>query len=132
MEIEARKADVGRSGEDFVLDFERERLITAGRDNLADRIEHVSLTEGDGAGFDIRSFELDGTDRLIEVKATTYGKHTPFFVTRNEVRVSRHEEKRFHLYRVFRLRRDPRLYTVGGAIEDGFRLEGTLFEAKPR
>jgi len=54
-----------------------------GNDKLAERIEHIALTEGDGIGYDIRSFERDGSDRFIEVKTTAYGKQTPFFVSRN-------------------------------------------------
>lgn len=130
LELEARNASLGRAGEEFVLAFERARLIRIDRGNLADRVEHVSVTEGDGAGFDVRSFEADGTDRFIEVKTTKYGKHTPFFVTRNEVKFSRFEERRYQLYRVFRYASDPRLYQVPGAIEHGFALDPAVYEAR--
>ena len=88
LEREARNASLGRAGEEFVLNFERARLIRLGQESLADRVEHIAVTEGDGAGFDIRSFEADGRDRFIEVKTTAYGKQVPFFVSQNEVMVS--------------------------------------------
>ncbi|WP_413766517.1 DUF3883 domain-containing protein, partial [Vibrio vulnificus] len=79
LEREARNQSLGEAGEQFVLNFERARLIKAGKDSLADRIEQVSVTVGPSAGFDVRSFEENGTDRYIEAKTTKYGKNTPFF-----------------------------------------------------
>lgn len=116
--LEARNASLGAAGEQFVLRYERARLIHAGKENLADRIEHVSKTVGDQEGFDVRSYELDGSDRLIEVKTTAYGKDTPFYLTRNELETSRDRSRYYHLYRVFRFRRDPGLFNVSGALDD--------------
>jgi hypothetical protein len=130
LEREARNSSLGRAGEVFVLRFERARLIRAGRHALADRVEHVSVTQGDGAGFDVHSFEPNGRDRLIEVKTTAYGKETPFFVSRNEVAVSRRRAEHFHLYRLFRFRQDPRLYGLRGALGDTCRLDAIQFTAQ--
>ncbi len=115
--LEARNASLGAAGEKFVLRYEQARLIHGGKDQLADRIEHVSATVGDREGFDIRSFELNGKDRLIEVKTTAYGKETPFYLTRNELETSRDRARHYHLYRVFRFRADPRLFSVRGALD---------------
>ena len=43
---------------------------------------------GDGAGFDVLSFDLGGKERLIEVKTTNGAARTPFFMTRNEMAVA--------------------------------------------
>lgn len=123
LELEARNASLGRAGEEFVLRFERARLVAAGRESLADRVEHVAATQGDGAGFDVRSFEHDGSDRLIEVKATAYGKHTPVFLSRHELRVSQERARAYHLYRLFRFRKDPWLYGLQGALDQTCRLD---------
>lgn len=56
----------GFSGEQLVMDYEVKRLKISG---YAERIEHVSLTD-DSLGYDILSFEEDGTYRYIEVKTT--------------------------------------------------------------
>lgn len=130
LEREAHNASLGRAGEEFVIAFERARLQYLDRGNLADRVEHIAANVGDGAGFDIRSFEENGEDRLIEVKTTAYGKQTPFFLSRNEVDVSRERASRYHLYRVFRFRQDPRLYTVNGSLERICRLEAVQFRAR--
>lgn len=130
LEREARNISLGLAGEEFVVRYERARLRAAGRERLAERIEHVAVTEGDGAGFDVRSFEADGRDRLIEVKTTAYGKHTPFFLSRNEVAVSERHAKVFHLYRLFHFREDPRLYGVSGALSQACVLEPVQFAAR--
>lgn len=130
--VEANNASLGRAGEEFIVSYERARLHELGKDSLADRIEHTAVTEGDGAGFDIRSFEPDGTDRFIEVKTTAYGKQTPFFVSRNEVAVSDYRGARYHLCRLFKFRDDPRFYSLKGSIEQRCLLEPVQFAARPR
>lgn len=130
LEREARNASLGRAGEEFVVQFERARLIHLDRGSLADRVEHVSVIRGDGLGFDVRSFEADGRDRLIEVKTTAYGKVTPFFVSKNEVTISTRRADCYHLYRVFRFRTDARLYTLSGPLDRVCSLEPVQFEAR--
>ncbi|MDE2047278.1 MAG: DUF3883 domain-containing protein, partial [Betaproteobacteria bacterium] len=85
IEREARNRSLGAAGEQFVINFERARLIQAGQESLASRIEHTSRVRGDYEGYDILSYTEVGAERLIEVKTTKYGADTPFFVTRNEV-----------------------------------------------
>jgi hypothetical protein len=114
------------------VDFEKARLEHAGKAGLADRIEHVARIQGDGAGFDVLSFETNGTDRYIEVKTTRYGNQTPFYVTRNEVRFSNEKDRRFFLYRVFEYRNDPRMFSVRGALRKAFELSATQYRAALR
>jgi hypothetical protein len=127
---EARNASLGLAGELLVVAHEKARLLKAGLDALAEKVEHVSLTEGDGVGFDIRSFGIDRRDRLIEVKTTAYGRDTPFYVSRNEVATSSELADSYHLYRVFHARAAPRFYTVPGALSHSFRLVPELFSAR--
>lgn len=101
IEREQRNQSLGQAGERYVLALEKARLSKAGRADLADKVEWVSETEGDGLGFDIRSFETNGEERYIEVKTTRQGKSMPFYVSVNEVLVSTEKGARFYLYRVF-------------------------------
>lgn len=101
IEQEQRNQSLGQAGERYVLALEKARLSKAGRTGLADKVEWVSETQGDGLGFDIQSFETNGEARYIEVKTTRQGKSMPFYVSANEVRVSTEEGARFYLYRVF-------------------------------
>jgi hypothetical protein len=130
LELEARNHLLGRKGEAFVLNFERARLVAAGADRLAGKIEHVAVTRGDHVGFDVLSFETDGRERLIEAKTTGFGVETPFFVTPNEIDVSRRAGDRYHIYRMHRFRVEPRLFVVNGPVDERFNLEATEFRAQ--
>lgn len=129
LELEARNEALGLAGEKFVINFEKARLIHAGKEKLADRVEQVSVTVGPIAGFDILSFEPDGSDRYIEAKTTKYGKHTPFYITPNELRFSREKAARYHLYRVFSFRERPRVFTLQGAVEEYCDLQPSGYQA---
>ena len=132
LEREARNSSLGRAGEEFVAGVEARRLWNLGRKTLAERIEHVSDSQGDGLGYDIRSFEEDGRERLIEVKTTRFGIMTPFFLSRNEVEVSAEEHARYHLFRVFSFRSEsPRLYTLPGSLRQTCLLEPVEYSASP-
>lgn len=132
IEREARNRSLGNAGELFVLNFERARLIHAGKETLAAKIEHTAKVRGDHAGYDILSFEASGVERLIEVKTTKYGVDTPFFVTRNEVATSERHASQYQLYRLFAFRQAPRLYTLPGAIGQTCRLSAATFLAAPK
>jgi hypothetical protein len=132
IEREARNRSLGSAGELFALNFERARLIHAGKETLAAKIEHTAKVRGDHAGYDILSFEASGAERLIEVKTTKYGMDTPFFVTRNEVATSDRHAEQYQLYRLFAFREAPRLYTLPGAIGNTCRLSAATFLAAPK
>ena len=105
------------------------RLIAAGEERLAGRIEHISQKQGDGAGFDILSFDETGAERLIEVKTTKYGRETPFFVSRNEVAVSESRATNYRLYRLFGFCEEPRMFTLAGALSATCRLSAESYLA---
>ncbi len=129
LEIEARNRAIGRAGEELILRFEHERLWRAGKRALADKIEHVAESRGDGLGYDISSFETDGRDRLIEVKTTRFGPMTPFYATRREVNVSVARREMYQLYRVFCFSAKTKLYILPGSLRDTCRLDATQFLA---
>jgi len=114
---EARNSSLGAAGEEFVIKFEIARLRNAGQKKLADRVERVSITQGDGVGFDVMSFEPNGKERFIEAKTTAFGKETPFFVTRNELQFSKDHEVNYYLYRVFQFHKVPKLFHLDGALD---------------
>jgi hypothetical protein len=96
---------------------------------LADRIEHVSVVRGDGAGFDILSFEPDGKERFIEVKTTSFAETTPFYISRNEVGFAKENAGQYRLYRLFDFRRKPRMFELAGPVEASCRLDPITFRA---
>ncbi|WP_241762696.1 DUF3883 domain-containing protein [Dyella ginsengisoli] len=113
-----------------MLELESRRLHAAGKKSLGERVEHVAATQGDGLGFDVLSFEEDGRERLIEVKTTSFGELTPFYVSRNELARSRTDAARYQLYRVFGFRDRPRLFAIPGAIDGACRLEAATYLAR--
>ena len=107
LEREAKNRSLGLAGELFALEVEHRRLWDDGKKQLAERLEHVSQTKGDGLGYDILSFERDGRERYIEVKTTAFGQMTPFYASRGEVAMSDAYPSQFSLYRVFKFRESP-------------------------
>ena len=120
---EARNSELGEAGELLVMQYEEFRLRSSGMKSLAERIEHVSESRGDGLGYDILSFEPNGKERFIEVKTTAFAKETPFYASRNEVSFSQEALDQFHLYRLFQFRKQPKLFSLQGAIGEHCRLD---------
>ncbi len=126
---EARNTSLGVAGEEFVVRFEHWRLNQLGQPKLADRVEHVSQTQGDGLGYDVLSFDANGKERFIEVKTTAFGKETPFFVTRNELDFSKDAKDHFVLCRLFEFRQTPRLFALNGALDQHCALDPVTYRA---
>ncbi len=129
LQIEALNRSLGDAGEALVMEFERARLLGEGKDRLARNVEHVSKTVGDHAGFDIRSYEVSGQDRFIEVKTTRYGKQTPFYISAGEVRFSEANANAYHLYRLFEFRQSPRLFQLPGDVGRHVQLQAINYRA---
>ena len=126
---ESNNRALGLAGEMLVMEYEAQRLHELGAKALADRIEHVSVSRGDGTGFDILSFDGDGRERFIEVKTTAYVAETPFFVSPNEVEFSAERADQFHLYRLFEFRKNPRMFVLPGHIAANCSLDPVSFRA---
>src|SRR5271157_5199580 len=84
VERDHRNRSLGKAGEAFVVDLERRQLTEANRPDLARQVRWTAAEDGDGAGYDVLSFNRVGHTRLLEVKTTNGSAHTPFFLTRNE------------------------------------------------
>ena len=54
------------SGEDLIVNYEKAVLTEAGRTDLANQVEWVAQTKGDGLGYDIRSFTTEYEERFIQ------------------------------------------------------------------
>jgi len=117
LEREQSNKALGLYGEEIVIEYEKWNLIRLGHDKLADKIEWISKEEGDGAGFDILSKNLNGTDKYIEVKTTRLGKETPFFFSSNELHFSIKRASDYHLYRLFNAENDAKLFQKNGALD---------------
>jgi hypothetical protein len=129
-ERDARNRALGRAGEELVLQNEKHTLRRFGREDLAGRVRWTSVQDGDGYGFDIASFEPDGRDRLIEVKATNGWERTPFHVSRNELTVAEDRRDKWQLVRVWNFARAPHAYVLRPPLEAHLELTATSFLAR--
>lgn len=129
LQKEALNRSLGDAGEALVMEYERTRLLQAGKDYLARNVEQVSKTRGDHAGYDIRSYEVTGRDRFVEVKTTRYGKLTPFYISAGEVRFSGANLDAYRLYRLFNFRQRPKLFILPGDVRRHVRLQAANYRA---
>ena len=126
---DAANRDLGRRGEEFVLEFERKRLHDGGRRDLVQRIEWTAQVRGDGAGYDVQSFNADGTARLIEVKTTGLGQVLSVQRHRERSALLAGAAREFQLYRVFNFGPDARLYMLPGELSKSCHLDPTQYRA---
>ncbi|MNX58118.1 hypothetical protein D3C86_889480 [compost metagenome] len=124
-----RNRALGQWGEEHVLHHERAFLIAHDRPDLARKIEWTSQERGDGAGYDIRSFDPAGRERLIEVKATRGGPATDFFLTRTEREVSAERPDAWRLYRLHDLAATPALFQLKPPLEAAVTLTAETWRA---
>lgn len=125
-----RNRSLGKAGEALIIDFERRRLEALDRKDLASKIRWVAQEDGDGAGYDIHSYDRQGNDRLIEVKTTQGARSTPFFVTRNELSLAHERPHHFRLYRLYEVAQAPRLFKLKPPLEETVTLEAETWRAR--
>ena len=128
MEKEQSNKALGLFGEELIIEYEKWNLIRLGKDYLADKIEWISKEEGDGAGFDILSKKLNGTDKYIEVKTTRLGKETPFFFSSNELQFSIKKASDYYLYRLFNAENNVKLFQKNGALNSICKSVPTMYK----
>ncbi len=132
---DARNRKLGLRAEQIVLEYEKNKLTQVGRKDLAEKVVHTSVVEGDGAGYDIQSFNKLGEIMYIEVKATRGGIQSDFFISPNELRFSEHNEDHYFIYRLFELNistGEAKFYVRQGDVSKYCELEPTAFRASPK
>lgn len=115
-------------------------MARTGRSHRSVEFKHMNLSSvladlglptirGDGAGYDIRSFDPAGGERLIEVKATRGGPATDFFLTRTEREVSAERPDAWRLYRLHDLAAAPGLFQLKPPLEEAVTLTAETWRA---
>jgi hypothetical protein len=127
LEREQNNIDLGRKGEELVIEYEKWRLISASKAFLSDKIEWVSEYD-DGAGFDILSKNVNGTDRYIEVKTTKLSKETPIFFSKTEYDISKSKGMDYYLYRLFNFNKEPKMFNLNGDFDSFCSKEAVLYK----
>ena len=93
---------IGNIAEEFVLNFEKNRLKNLGFEEESNKIRQISI-DFSNAGYDIESFNgktKDGVpDRFIEVKGTTK-KEFSFYWSINEINTAKELSSNYWIYHV--------------------------------
>jgi hypothetical protein len=129
VERDFRNRKLGRDGEEMVFNFERQRLRQLDRPDLARKVKWISEELGDGAGYDILSFDGKGKERLLEVKTTVGADVTPFYITKNELSVAAERPDAFRLCRVFDFTEHPRMFELVPPLENFVHLSPLSYKA---
>lgn len=130
LERQERNRDVGLKGELLVVEYERAWLVAHGRSDLAELVVHVPSTLGDGTGYDVGSFLLDGSPHHIEVKATRGSINAPFFLSASELNYTCEHPAAYSIYRVFDLGPTPGFYKLTGDITELLDLTPVAYQAR--
>lgn len=100
LDILKERQNLGLKGELQVIRYEKNRLNKLGRNDLANQVKHVSKDIGDYLGYDVLSFNSDGSLLFIEVKTTRSSQKQDFYVTKNELNFLRNRLQA-RIYRVY-------------------------------
>jgi hypothetical protein len=129
VERDHKNRSLGRAGEEFVVEVERRQLMQADRSDLASKVRWVAAEDGDGAGFDVLSFDRKGKERLLEVKTTNGSARTPFFLTRNECALANERPEDWCIYRVHLFATQPKIFTLSPPLEKTVNLQPDTWRA---
>lgn len=130
--IEQRNRELGTADEKLVVQRELAALSASGRDDLAEKVRHVSAVEGDGIGYDVLSFYPDESPRYLEVKTTRNGALQPFFVSRNEVQFSEENAEGYTVVRIYQFgHRGMACYEIDGDLNHSAVLRSETYSARP-
>jgi hypothetical protein len=117
LDIKRRCEQNGYIGEEFVLNYERRFLRASGKNSLAAKVKWISR-ESAGEGYDIRSYELSGQEKWIEVKSSSQ-RSKIFEMSENEWQTARTARRKYYIYRVTEVLSNPHVKVY----RDPIRLE---------
>ncbi|GAP76979.1 hypothetical protein W04_3558 [Pseudoalteromonas sp. SW0106-04] len=130
-EREKSNRALGAAGEKLVLENEKRYLEEQGKSKLARAVEYVAETDP-AAGYDIKSFDVDGKEKFIEVKTTKGPKETPYYISSNEVEVSKAHQDSYWVYRVHSINNkacEAGVFKLQGAVGDHSELTPESYKA---
>lgn len=137
--VRDRNNEIGDQGEEFVLEFEIDRLIetlSIERAKALQNVQHLSRLQGDGLGYDISSINDDGSPRYIEVKTTSGGFNQPFFMSENERRFFEEYGNSAFIYRVYNFDKEARHGNVkiisSSELFSDFTFDTTTWKVTPK
>lgn len=108
--IQETREAIGQAGENWVINYERNYLTVKGKSEFAEKVTRVSEINV-AAGYDVLSFELDNSEKFIEVKTTALSK-TEFFISAHELDIARRLNGNYWIYLVSEIYGEPKLFVI--------------------
>ena len=105
----ASKKETGKKGEEHVYSYEVECLKRGGRMDLAKQVIKQYEDTSSFPGYDIKSFNLDGSEIFIEVKSSASLKKNNFEITSNEINAAKKYKDKYFIYRVVNAKVNPKI-----------------------
>lgn len=96
-----------RAAEEYVVEYEQRRLREASRRQLSELVDRISRYNA-RANYDVRSFELDGQPRYIEVKSST-NLRVQFYWSSAERAFAKQQSRAYWIYFIPRAQELPHL-----------------------
>jgi len=96
-----KNTELGKKGEDIVVEYEKTRLIMCGREDLADKVFATRDIAGNAERFDVLSYDKEGNEKYIEVKTTKGVLNNIFHISEKEVEFSEQYQNKYYLYRIY-------------------------------
>ena len=103
---------VGEKGETYVYEFEKNKLVKAGRLDLAQKIVMQCQDLSSYPGYDILSYTIDGDEMFIEVKSTKTKKKGFFEISSNEVEAAKKYGDSYYIYHVTNTLNEPKIANI--------------------
>lgn len=104
------REEIGSLGEEWVVNYEIQKLKQNGFIDLAEKVERTSRKDV-AAGYDVLSFNFDGSEKYIEVKTSALSTNR-FHISSNEVEVAKRLSDSFWLYLVLEIRGNVSLIEI--------------------
>ena len=122
---------IGDAGEELVYQDQIEYVKRHAPEYLKS-VRHVSKLDGDGAGYDICSFNDEEKLIYIEVKSTTGKKETPFYMSASEYAFYELHKENYVIARVYEFDTSSKTgkieYVLGTAFEGVFDREVSAYK----
>lgn len=122
---------IGNAGEELVYN-DQITFVKKHAPEYLKSVRHVSKIDGDGAGYDISSFNADEKLIYIEVKATTGKKETPFYMSSLEYAFYELHKENYVIARVYEFDMSTKTgkieYILGNAVEGVFDKEVSAYK----
>ncbi len=122
---------IGNAGEELVYNDQIEFVKKHAPEYLKS-VRHVSRLDGDGAGYDICSFNAEEKLIYIEVKTTVGKKETPFYMSASEYAFYELHRENYVIARVYEFDMNTKAgkieYILGTAFEGVFDKEVSAYK----